>query len=293
MSGIKEEKIEDMIPINDNQFNNSKISRAITFETVLANEVQRQGIRRKKFEIAKSSIVTTYVINDMMYSQFTNPKDIQSDQRVRVFILERDTNDDKLIYDINDILSTLCMESENAKNVNDFLTGMNNFFNDNSYLQIKNKNHRNKLFLLISIIFFLFIVISTVSYITYTIFVSSFTTMSLLSSSTLIVLFILLSLYQYNSLKNIHIYSTFNIISYMVMNYATYVNYVESWNRSIFLSNRIRVSIPLTIDYILFNLDLYQDIKIKHNVLFPSVDVNEGNINTVRETQISQCNNVS
>ena len=63
MSGINEETIGDMIPINDNQFNNSKISRAITFETVLANEVQRQGIRRKKFEIAKSSIVTTYVIN--------------------------------------------------------------------------------------------------------------------------------------------------------------------------------------------------------------------------------------
>ena len=290
ISGVTEEKIEDMIPINENKFNNSKISRTITFETVLANEVERQGIRGKKFEIAKSSVVTTYVINDMMYSQFTNPNDIQSDRRVRVFILERDANDDKFIYDINDILSTLCMESENAKNVNDFLTGMNKFFDDSTYLQIKNKNHRNKLLLLISIIFFLFIVISTISYITYTIFVSSFTTMSLLSSSTLILLFIFLSLYQYNSLKNIHIYSTFNIVSYMVMNYSTYVNYVESWNRSIFFSNRIRVSIPLTIDYILFNLDPYQYIKIKHNVLIPIDEVNEGNINTVRETQMSQCN---
>ena len=58
-----------------------------------------------------------------------------------MFILERDANDDKFIYDINDILSTLFMESENAKNVNDFLTGMNKFFDDSTYLQIKNKNH--------------------------------------------------------------------------------------------------------------------------------------------------------
>ena len=36
ISGVTEEKIEDMIPINENKFNNSKISRTITFETVLA-----------------------------------------------------------------------------------------------------------------------------------------------------------------------------------------------------------------------------------------------------------------
>ena len=78
----------------------------------------------------------------------------------------------------------------------------------------------------------------------------------------------------------------------MVMNYARFIKYVESWNRSIFESNRIRVTIPVTIDYILFNMDPYQEIELKHNSM-PSLrkaatsDSTADNINSVRETQLS------
>lgn len=284
ISGANEENVEDMIPIYEYKYNNSKISRSITYETISVNDGQRIGISKKHFEINKSSIVTTFKINDVLYSQFTNPKEIQNDRRVRVFILERNLNDDKFIYDINDILSVLSMGNDNEKNVNDFLTGINHFFDDNDYPKIKSKNYWNKLFILVSIIIFILIVICIISYITYTIIVSTFTTMTILSSSSVVVLFILLSLYQINLLRNFHIYSMFNIIYYMMLNYDAHMKYIESWNRSIFFSNRIKVSIPITIGYILFNLDPYQDIQIKHNDNNIMIDKN---INTVRETQMS------
>jgi hypothetical protein len=102
-------------------------------------------------------------------------------------------------------------------------------------------------------------------------------------------------------------------MNYFHGNYNKYFEYIEAWNKSIFETNHIRVSIPISVDYLLFNMDPYQDIKIKdinmdvikaqlgiHGMLFEAAiiddnnrDVNEsrevsyGGINGVRDTQAS------
>ena len=89
-------------------------------------------------------------------------------------------------------------------------------------------------------------------------------------------------------------YLVYNKINYMFTNYTQFVKYIEGWNRSMFESCRIRVTIPVSMNYILFNMDPYQKIEIKHNKLNDSnplsgseMEGRDSNLNINRDTQNS------
>ena len=283
-----EEDNSYIIPTYEHRFSRSKISRTITFQTGVEDKIEREEYPKKKFEIATSSTITTFLINLVLYSQFTNPREIMMDKRIKAYFLVRDSKNDKFIYDINDILSVLSMENENEKNVNDFLKGMNDFFDVANYQHVKTSNSCYKIFVVGSIIFLAALISTGLFFI-----IIHNNNLPLTIPFSIFLLFLsALMIYQIHSIKYIHIYTKFKILNYMVMNYARFIKYVESWNRSIFESNRIRVTIPVTIDYILFNMDPYQEIELKHNSM-PSLrkaatsDSTADNINSVRETQLS------
>ena len=48
------------------------------------------------------------------------------------------------------------------------------------------------------------------------------------------------------------------------MNYNRFNDYIEEWNKTFFENKKIRASVPISVNYIMFNLDPYQDIEIKH-----------------------------
>lgn len=77
----------------------------------------------------------------------------------------------------------------------------------------------------------------------------------------------------------------------MFTNYTQFVKYIEGWNRSMFESCRIRVTIPVSMNYILFNMDPYQEIEIKHNKLSDSngseMEGRDSDVNINRDTQNS------
>lgn len=292
----KEEEDDNsfIIPTYEHRFSRSKISRSITYQS--SDDVNTTFLHKKKFAIAKSSTITTFLLNLTSFSQFTNPKEIQKDQRIKAYFLVRDAKNDKFIYDINDILSVLSMENENKKTVDDFLKGINAFFDDYKYLQVKKKNTVYKWFMYGSIVLLISLIVSFFLYGLISLIKKTYSTGLLIAFGVLIVLFCALLLYQILGIKNVHIYTKFNIVNYMVMNYASFFKYVESWNRSIFESNRIRVTIPVTIDYILFNMDPYQEIKITDINIKGKLprttfgDINRDtncDINAVRETQLS------
>ena len=283
-----EEDNSYIIPTYEHRFSRSKISRTITFQTGVGDKIEREEYPKKKFEIATSSTITTFLINLVLYSQFTNPREIMMDKRIKAYFLVRDSKNDKFIYDINDILSVLSMENENEKNVNDFLKGMNDFFDESNYQHVKTSNSCYKIFVVGSIICLAALISTGLFFV-----IHNYNNLPLTIPLSIFLLFLsALMIYQIHSIKYIHIYTKFKILNYMVMNYARFIKYVESWNRSIFESNRIRVTIPVTIDYILFNMDPYQEIELKHNSM-PSLrkaatsDSTADNINSVRETQLS------
>ena len=164
-----EEDNSYIIPTYEHRFSRSKISRTITVQTGVEDKIEREEYPKKKFEIATSSTITTFLINLVLYSQFTNPREIMMDKRIKAYFLVRDSKNDKFIYDINDILSVLSMENENEKNVNDFLKGMNDFFDESNYQHVKTSNSCYKIFVVGSIIFLAALISTGLFFVTYSI----------------------------------------------------------------------------------------------------------------------------
>ena len=79
----------------------------------------------------------------------------------------------------------------------------------------------------------------------------------------------------------------------MFSNYNQFVKYVEGWNSSMFESCRIRVTIPVSLNYILFNMDPYQEIEIKDNKINDNNPVSGSEMEGVNLNRDTQTSNVS
>ena len=79
----------------------------------------------------------------------------------------------------------------------------------------------------------------------------------------------------------------------MFSNYNQFVKYVEGWNSSMFESCRIRVTIPVSLNYILFNMDPYQEIEIKDNKINDKNPLSGSEMEGVNLNRDTQTNNVS
>ena len=79
----------------------------------------------------------------------------------------------------------------------------------------------------------------------------------------------------------------------MFSNYNQFVKYVEGWNSSMFESCRIRVTIPVSLNYILFNMDPYQEIEIKDNKINDNNPLSGSEMEGVNLNRDTQTSNVS
>ena len=168
------------------------------------------------------------------------------------------------------------------------------FFTDVTYQRVKKANLKYKLFMIISIIVLSLCILSSFVYMIIISFATSFK-----AGIFILLLFVMgglgyLLYYQLTSIKRMKTYLVYNKINYMFTNYTQFVKYIEGWNRSMFESCRIRVTIPVSMNYILFNMDPYQEIEIKHNKLNDSnplsgseMEGRDSNLNINRDTQNS------
>ena len=79
----------------------------------------------------------------------------------------------------------------------------------------------------------------------------------------------------------------------MFSNYNQFVKYVEGWNSSMFESCRIKVTIPVSLNYILFNMDPYQEIEIKDNKINDNNPLSGSEMEGVNLNRDTQTSNVS
>ena len=306
-----EQSMSGILPNMNDRFSYSKITSTIIFQS--SGEVSTKTLPDKKFAISSSDIITTFLINDDSFSQFTNPKEIEKDPRIKTYFLVKDMKKDKFMCNLNELVEKLSLQGDYVnQNIITFLKGLNAFFKEKDYKKIKQKNQLYYILLfgsmlLLSLFVFLFMI--------YDLFM-------LISSSKLrpyiYIIHLLLMIccavgayLLYTKRHRIRIKAKFNLISYFHGNYNKYFEYIEAWNKSIFESNHIRVSIPVSVDYLLFNMDPYQDIQIKdinmdvikgqlgiQGMLFEAAiiddnkddesrEVSYGGINGVRDTQVS------
>lgn len=275
------------------RYTRSKISRSISFQSPFNAQIINEELPKYKFGILKSETVTTFMLNGNVFSEFTNPKEIEKDQRINTFFLLKDNNNDHFDYDTKDVMNNLSMEHDNESNLRDFLQGINDFFTDVTYQRVRKTNLKYKLYMIISIIVLSLCILSSFVYMIIN-FATSFN-----AGIFVILLFVMgglgyLLYYQLTSIKTMKTFLIYNKINYMFTNYNQFVKYVEGWNRSMFESCRIRVTIPVSLNYILFNMDPYQEIEIKDNKLNDNnplsgseMEGKDSNVNINRDTQTS------
>ena len=53
-------------------------------------------------------------------------------------------------------------------------------------------------------------------------------------------------------------------MKFLLKNYSRISEHIEEWNKNLFENYKIIVSAPISLNYLMFNLNPYQNIDIKH-----------------------------
>lgn len=91
----------------------------------------------------------------------------------------------------------------------------------------------------------------------------------LVLEGVILLFFIIVLIIKIVDAYNLRILFIYNDLKYLILNYNKIYDYVEAWNTNLFENYKIRATVPISLNYIMFNLNPYQDIEIKH------LDMNE------------------
>lgn len=264
--------LRDTIKISmkrNNRFNSSRLSRTFIYED--AGKNSHSILKSQKFGISKTNHIITYFLNLYIFSEFINFNNIEKDSRIKVYFIPKDNSKEKFIINnnIESILNHLNIQSKKSEQFISFINGLNDLLNDKEYNDIKKSNKKYTICLYIVLIILL-LLISSISFAFYYFYQFIFEQKDLIKYSIIIasgvialILFIIL-IFQIKKICSKNIFINYKKLNYMLMNYSRFNDYIEEWNKTFFEDNKIRASAPISLTYIMFNLDPYQDIEIKH-----------------------------
>lgn len=278
LNELDEEKLEiDIldkayeIPMNVSKYPYN-YSNEIIFEEDDINDINIETLtlNKKKFGIRKSPMIETFLVNLFVFSEFTDPSKIEKDNRVKVYFVKKDVKQDKYIIDSKEILQKLKLNDNNNKDLINFFEGINKFFEDKKFLNMKSSNSKFK-FRVYSIIFITLILIfsSLIALSYFFIKKNQLPKYYNYIIIILIILCILLFISQFEKFKHMELYLLYNKLNYFLNIYSLIISYVEEYNNKVFLQIKIRVTVPVSFNYIMFNTEPEKDIEIKHlNMIF-------------------------
>lgn len=258
-----ESSISNILPNLPDRFSLSQVTSSITFQS--SGETTTSLLPSKKFAVCSNATVTTFLLENAQFSQFTNPKEIERDPRIKAYFLIKNTKHDKFMCNLDELTERLSLQGDyDNQNVITFLRGLNAFFKEKEYVHIKHCN-TIKWLLLYGVMFILFILSACmILYDVIRVIYGHIDNGIVYMCHGVVVLCGGGGVYWLHMQRNkVHMTAMFKVMKYCSGNYAKYFEYVEAWNRSIFQMNHIRVSIPVSVDYLLFNMEPYQDIRIK------------------------------
>ena len=64
--------------------------------------------------------------------------------------------------------------------------------------------------------------------------------------------------------KNFKLLFIYYDLRYLLINYNILYEHIDTWNKNLFENYKIRAIVPISLNYIMFNLNPYQSIEIKH-----------------------------
>ena len=191
-----------------------------------------------------------------------------------LFIKQNKVQKKFIVDDKNIILNNLGILEDKANDFEIFINDINNFLSENEYLNLQKKNKRKLMFanLFLAIISLLIIGVIITMYFTIKIIrpKGKITDNHIIGKILLVLEGLLLLIFVFGLIikiidaKNMKLNFLYYDLRYFLINYNRIYERIEDWNKTFFENYKIRVSMPISLNYIMFNLNPYQDIEIKH-----------------------------
>ena len=248
-----------------NKFNKSKLARVFTYEESGKNK--HYSLKSKKFGISKNKNVITYILNLYIFSEFINFTALEKDTRFKIYFIP--ISDNLFTCNVVYVLNKLKINNDKSDQFIAFINGINELLKDKEYqdIQKNNKKFKINLFAIATFIFILIcgIIFSFYYFLSFILAQENLTKYLIISSSGIIVLLLIILLFfKIVKLCKSNLYAEYNNLNYMLINYSRFSDYIEDWNKNFFENLKIRVNIPISMKYLMFNVDPFQDIEIKH-----------------------------
>ena len=256
------------IPMNrPSKFSISRMAHQFTYES--NSKISSYKIESKKFGLSKTSEVITYLLSLFTFSEFFNLEEIQKDKRFKLFFIKKNKNQKKFIIDdatTNNILNNLEMPSNESHDFQMFIEGINQFLNQKGYINIQEKNKKKliSVYLMIALISLLILGDFGEMYFTVNIYDNEMSKILLVLEGILLFIFMCSLIIRIIDAKNLQLLFLYYDLRYFLVNYEPIYEYIEEWNRNLFENYKINISVPISLNYIMFNLNPYQNIEIKH-----------------------------
>lgn len=250
------------IPLNrPHKFSVSKMGHQFIFES--NSKVYTYKIEKKKFALSRNSQITTYLLSLFVFSEFLNLNELEKDNRFKVYFLKRNPQQKKFIVeDGNSVLTSLDIPLDRANDFKSFIKGINRFLNEQEFLiiQLKNKKKLIWVYLIITLFILGILAMGALFYLSY-----KKVHPALIGIEVAITIFFIIGLImKIIDAYNLKILFIYNDLRYLILKYNKIYEFVEGWNTSLFENYKIRATVPISLNYIMFNLNPYQDIEIKH-----------------------------
>ena len=259
------------IPLNrPSKFSTSRMGHKFTYES--NSKITSYKIDNIKFGLSKNSEIITYLISLFIFSEFLNLEEIEKDNRFKVIFIKQNKIQKQFIIDNKkSLLDSLVIPNDKSNDFDMFLNGINNFLKEDEYLNLQ-KNNKKKMISVYALIILIIVLILGIFAAIYIIIsrikddeenrTSNIITLILLILLVMIFSFgLVMKIIDANNLKLLFIYYD---LRYLLINFNKINDHIEEWNRNLFENYKIRVSMPISLNYIMFNLNPYQNIEIKH-----------------------------
>ena len=259
------------IPLNrPSKFSTSRMGHKFTYES--NSKITSYKIDNIKFGLSKNSEIITYLISLFIFSEFLNLEEIEKDKRFKViFIKQNKMQKQFIIDDKKSFLNSLDIPYDKSNDFDMFLNGINDFLKEDEYLNLQKKN-KKKMISVYSLIILIIVLILGICVAIYFVLKNIINNeknktnfiIVLILSVILVMIFsfgLVMKIIDANNLKLLFIYYD---LRYLLINFKRINEHIEEWNRNLFENYKIRVSMPISLNYIMFNLNPYQNIEIKH-----------------------------
>jgi hypothetical protein len=205
----------------------------------------------KSYSIIQCPKITTYYVDNYIFSNFTNPSAIQKFYDFKSFFIHQKDR----LFNVADFIGNEITGKFDFNVLNTFLVGLNNLLNSSRVVEIVTKYKRKSLINILLIHLVLLVMVLTFILV----FIYDFEILQALKINYLIlflVMFLLLLLFVsllvrlFFQVFSIPQSRDYIILQYRLESLSTLKDYIDSWNRTVFLPKFTLISVPVNLKYI-------------------------------------------